>query len=125
MGTAPWQRAFIAIVIFAVPVLAALLLWTSWQRAGVVFLGLSLAGSLVFGVYYHFAATGIDSVFNALHQHWGVWFRITAGLLALVEATGCGWCGHAYWYFGNPVVMARALEPEGNHAGSETRPLPH
>src|SRR6266568_2285860 len=70
----PWQRVFIAMVILAAPVLAALLLWTRWQRAGLVFLGLSLAGSLFFGLYFHFVATGTDSVFNPIHTQWSVWF---------------------------------------------------
>ncbi len=107
-----WQRAFIAIVIFAVPVLAALLLWTRRQTEGVVVLGLSLAGSLVFGLYYHFVAAGIDRVFNPTHTPWRGWFRITAVLLALVEATGCAWCILTDKYFrtareqGGPAVKA-------------------
>ena len=93
-----WQRAFIAIVIFGAPVLAALLLWALWQKAGVALLGLSLAGSLIFGLYFHFLAGGTDSVFSPIHAPWGVGFRITAGLLALVEATGCAWCSLTYNY---------------------------
>jgi hypothetical protein len=101
----PWQRTFIAIVIFAAPVLAALLLWTHWQSAGVVFLGLSLAASLVFGLYYHFGAAGIDNVFNPIHTGWDIWFRISASLLALVEATGCAWCSRSYKYFTNTAFV--------------------
>jgi hypothetical protein len=104
-----WQSAFIAIVIFGMPVLAALLLWTPWQRAGVVFLGVSLAGSLVFGLYFHFVAGGRDSVFNPIDTQWGIWFRVTSGLLALIEATGCAWCSLAYKYFRNT-----AITPGGN-----------
>jgi Mn2+/Fe2+ NRAMP family transporter len=87
----PWQRLFIAIVIFAVPVLAALLLWTRWQRAGMTLLGISLGGALLFGLYYHFVAGGPDSVFNPIHTHWNMRFAVTAVLLALVEITGCVW----------------------------------
>jgi hypothetical protein len=99
IGPSSWQRAFIAIVIFGAPVLAALLLWTPWQKRGVVFLGLALAGSLVFGLYYHFVAGGRDNVFNPTHTPWDGWFRITAVLLALVELTGCAWCSSTYNYF--------------------------
>lgn len=88
----PRQNAFIAIVIFASPVLAALLLWTRWQRTGIALLGISLGGALLFGLYYHFVAGGIDSVFNPIHTHWDIWFKITAVLLLLVEAAGCVWC---------------------------------
>ena len=109
----PWQRAFIAMVIFAAPVLAAilaaLLLWTRRQRAGVVFLGLSLAGSLFFGLYYHFVAAGIDNVFNPIHTRWGGWFRVTSAWLVLVEVIGCAWCRLAYKHFRNT-----AITPGGN-----------
>jgi hypothetical protein len=88
----PWQHTFIALVIFAAPALAAPLLWTRWQRIGMTLLGISLGGSLLFGLYYHFVAGGIDSVFNPIHTHWNLWFRITAALLALVELAGCIWC---------------------------------
>ncbi|HEY6126940.1 MAG TPA: hypothetical protein VIW23_02045 [Candidatus Acidoferrum sp.] len=87
-----WQSAFIAIVIFSSPVLAAFLLWTRWQRTGITFLGISLGGSLLFGLYYHFVASGIDSVFNPIQSHWNIWFRVTSVLLAVVELAGCVWC---------------------------------
>jgi hypothetical protein len=105
----PWQRVFIAIAVFVAPVLAALLLWTSWQRAGVVLLGLFLAGSLVFGLYYHFVAAGIDNIFNPIHTPWGVWFLITSGLLALVEVTGCAWCILTHEYFRNTAITLITL----------------
>jgi hypothetical protein len=105
----PWQRAFIQMFIFATPVLAALLLWTRWQRAGVVFLGLSLAASLVFGLYYHFVATGIDSVFNPIYTRWGSWFRVTSGLLAMVEATACIWCSRTDKYFRNTAFIGNSM----------------
>jgi hypothetical protein len=87
-----WQSAFIAIVIFSSPVLAAFLLWTRWQRTGITFFGISLGGSLLFGLYYHFVASGTDSVFNPIQSHWNIWFRITSVLLAVVELAGCIWC---------------------------------
>ena len=55
-------------------------------------LGMSLGGSLLFGLYFHFIAGGIDSAFNPIHTHWNIWFRITAVLLTVVEITGCVWC---------------------------------
>jgi len=87
----PWQRLFIAIVIFAAPVFAALLLWTRWPRAGMTLLGISLGAALLFGLYFHFVAGGTDSIFNPIHTHWNIWFRVTAILLALVELAGCVW----------------------------------
>jgi hypothetical protein len=48
IGVITWQKAFIAIVIFVVPLIATLMLWTRVRKLGVILLGLSLAGSLVF-----------------------------------------------------------------------------
>lgn len=86
-----WQSAFIAIVILIAPLLAMILLWTRLQRAGVYVLGMSMAGSLVFGVYYHFLLASADNVFTLGQQAWTGEFRITAVLLAVIEAVGCVW----------------------------------
>lgn len=91
IATSVWQSAFIAIVILAAPLLAMILLWTRLQRAGVYVLGISMAGSLVFGVYYHFLFASTDNVFALGQQAWTAAFRITAVLLALIEAVGCAW----------------------------------
>jgi hypothetical protein len=42
-----WQLAFIALVIFAAPVMAAVLLWTRYRVTGAWLLVASTAGSLV------------------------------------------------------------------------------
>ena len=92
IGVGTWRSAFIAIVIFAAPLFAMILLWMRFQTAGLYSLGISMAGSLIFGVYYHFVVAGAD---NAVGMGPGVWrtaFRITAGLLAAIEALGCAWC---------------------------------
>jgi hypothetical protein len=102
----PWQHAFIAVVIFLAPVLAAALLWTRWHRTGMTLLGISLGGSLLFGLYYHFVASGIDSVFSPIHGRSNIWFRITAVLLALVELAGCIWCSVPRRYSGNSSFKA-------------------
>ena len=102
----PGQRLFIAIVIVAVPVLAALLLWTRWPRAGIALLGISLGSSLLFGLYYHFVAGGTDSVFNPIHTRWDIWFRTTAILLALLELAGCAWSFMPRRFFWNSGFKA-------------------
>ena len=92
IGVATWQSAFIAIVIFAAPLLAMILLWMHFQTAGVFLLGTSMVGSLIFGVYYHFVVSGADNAFEMGSGDWNTAFRITAGLLAAIEALGCAWC---------------------------------
>jgi hypothetical protein len=83
-----WQKAFIASIIFVIPLIAMMMLWTRLRKLGAVLLGLSLAGSLVFGVSYHVLIAGPDNAFGQYHSHWGSAFRVTAILLALIEAAG-------------------------------------
>jgi len=92
IGVDTWQFAFIAIVIFAAPLFAMILLWMRFQPAGVFLIGISMAGSLIFGVYYHFVVPGADNVFGMGPGVWNTAFRITAGLLAAIEALGFAWC---------------------------------
>jgi len=90
-----WQSTFIAVVIVIGPVLALALLWMRLRGIGFVLLSITMAGSLVFGVAYHFVVPGSD---NALELHSGYWeslFRTTAIWLAVIEAGAIAWCGWA------------------------------
>ena len=91
IGANAWQGAFIAMIIFAGPLLAIALLWTRLRRTGLILLSSSMAGSLMFGLTYHFLATGAD---NALEMNRGNWqnvFGTTALLLAAIELVGTAW----------------------------------
>ena len=59
-----WQLAYIAIVIYAAPVVAASVLWTRYRFAGAWLLAASMAGSFAFGLLYHFVIPGPDNVFT-------------------------------------------------------------
>jgi len=83
------------------------MLWTHERKLGVILLGLSLAGSLVFGVGYHFLIAGPDNALGAYHSDWWSAFRATAVLLALIEATGLGWC-----------IWLLHFEPSGKEEGA-------
>src|SRR5215831_16626107 len=78
IGARTWQNAFIAIVIFAGPVLSLALLWTRLRRIGVLALALTMSGSLVFGIAYHFLLPGMDNVAGHHHGEWESLFTITA-----------------------------------------------
>ena len=83
-----FQSAYVLLVITLAPVAAALLLWARRMRPGFVVLALSMAGSLVFGVYWHYVADSPDNVF---HLHEGTLqsvFRSTALVLMVSEACG-------------------------------------
>ena len=86
-----WQSTFVTIVVLISPLVAMILLWTRFQKAGMYLLAISMAGSFVFGVYYHFIAAGADNTFTLSPQPWTAEFRITAVLVAVIEATGCAW----------------------------------
>jgi len=85
------QESFIAIVIVFVPLVAGYFLWKYRLRLGSAVLTISMAGALVFGVYYHFMASGPD---NVDYDHpgtvakWHNLFEDTAIDLALIEGLG-------------------------------------
>lgn len=58
------QNAFIVSVIMAAPVVAGVLVWTQYRRAGTLILAASMFGALVFGAYHHFLDPGIDNISN-------------------------------------------------------------
>ena len=82
-----WQNIYIALVIVIGPVVSGILLWRS-PRSGFALLVLSMTGSFLFGIYYHFVAPGPDNV-AFLHPHpWMQTFRVSAVMLAVVELGG-------------------------------------
>jgi hypothetical protein len=88
MSLPSWQLAFIAVVIYAAPVVAAVLLWTTYRATGAWLLVASMAGSLVFGLLYHFLVPGADNVFAQPPGTWRAAFVVTAVLLSSLQATG-------------------------------------
>jgi hypothetical protein len=82
-----WQNFYVLIVINLLPIAAAIMMWRR-NRWGFLLLLLSMAGSFVFGVFYHFIAAGSDNV-NSLGIHpWSNTFLWSAVFLALVELAG-------------------------------------
>jgi hypothetical protein len=91
IGVSTWQKAFIAIVIIVTPLVATTMLWSRRRKLGVILLGLSLAGSLAFGVSYHFLIPGPDNAIGMFRSDRRPAFQATAVLLALTEAAGFIW----------------------------------
>jgi hypothetical protein len=81
----PWQTAFVMIVILALPPVAAILLWTRLNKAGLILLTTSMVGSLIFGVYFHYVAISPDHVSHLPPGEARGLFRSTALLLVLSE----------------------------------------
>jgi hypothetical protein len=90
-----WQGSFIAVVIVIGPVVAMALLWMRLRGIGFVLLSITMAGSLAFGVAYHFLLPGSDNALELHSGHWESLFRTTAIWLAVTEAGAIAWCGWA------------------------------
>ena len=83
----PMAALYVLVVIVAGP-LIGLALMRSGRRVGSWMIALTLAGSLAFGVAYHFVLANPDHVAH-VDPHWRRSFATTAGLLAVTEALGC------------------------------------
>ncbi len=84
------QSLFVGIVIFLIPIIAAVLLWTQFYRIGSWLLLSSMAGSILFGLYNHFIAIGPDHVSQVVFEGWGLLFQVTAILILIVDGLGSG-----------------------------------
>jgi hypothetical protein len=84
------QTLFIGIVIFLIPIIAAVLLWTQFYRIGSWLLLGSMTGSLLFGLYNHFIVMSPDHVSQVSFAGWGLLFQVTAFLILIVDGLGCG-----------------------------------
>ena len=91
----PGQNAYVVIVIAITPLFAMVLLWTRYVRMGQVLLVVSMAGSLIFGVLYHYLVLSPDHIFYIPPGDAAGMFRLTALLLMLTELFGvvAGWVG--------------------------------
>ena len=86
----PAQLAFIFPVIIVAPVVAGFML-LKFEKFGTVLLTVSMFGSFVFGVYYHFIAETIDHVAHVARLEplfWSQMFVATSYLLAISEMLG-------------------------------------
>jgi len=78
IGLSPTETGFVLVVIGLCPLVAMGLLWTSWKTSGLVLLVLSMAGSLLFGLYHHFLVMGPDHVGEQIQGLWATTFALTA-----------------------------------------------
>jgi fatty-acid desaturase len=92
IGLETWQQAFVAVAILVGPLMAVVVLWTSWKKLGAILLAVCMLGASAFGIFYHFLFPSADSIFFLKPSGWDEWFVITALLLATIETTCFGWC---------------------------------
>jgi hypothetical protein len=82
-------NAYVLVVLFLAPIVAAGLLWTRRSRAGAWLLLWSMFGSLLFELYNHFMVMSPDHVSQVPADWWGHAFQMTAVATAVLEAAGC------------------------------------
>ncbi len=84
------QVLFIAGVITALPIIAVILIWRQRVIWAATVLLVSMAGSLLFGLYNHFAVVSPDHISQIPSTSLGTLFQATAILLAVSEGIGIG-----------------------------------
>ncbi len=84
---APWQNAFINVVIVLLPLIGAVALWTRFRRFGLSAIVLGMTGALVFGVVHHYMLVSPDHIAHLPHgePHVHAAFQWTAGVIAMLE----------------------------------------
>jgi ACR3 family arsenite efflux pump ArsB len=88
VGLSNWQNIYVLTVIVIAPLIAMVLIWTRLARPGLVLLVISMGGSLIFGVAYHYVVISPDHVSHIPPGDAQGLFRTTALLLVLTELFG-------------------------------------
>jgi hypothetical protein len=88
VGLSEWQTIYVITVILMAPLIAIPWLWTRYARVGLLMLVISMAGSLIFGVIYHYVIVSPDHVSHLPPGAAQGVFRMSALLLALIELFG-------------------------------------
>jgi hypothetical protein len=88
VGLSEWQTIYVITVILMAPLIAIPWLWTRYARVGLIMLVISMAGSLIFGVIYHYVIVSPDHVSHLPPGAAQSIFRLTALLLVLTELFG-------------------------------------
>jgi hypothetical protein len=88
VGLSTWQNLYVMIVITLAPLIAVFLLWMARGWLGFIVLTVSMAGSLIFGGYYHYVGISPDHVSHLPPGDAQGLFRVTAVLLLVTELFG-------------------------------------
>ncbi len=88
VGLSNWQNLYVFVVIVLAPVVALVLSFTRYVRAGLWLLLASMLGSLIFGACYHYIIISPDHVAHLPAGEARGLFRVTAVLLLITETFG-------------------------------------
>src|SRR5215467_9911461 len=76
IGLSVWGSIFVIGVIGIGPIAGLLLLWAGRVRSGAMTLALTMAGSLLFGLWNHFVVSGPDHVAHLPEGPWKSTFQV-------------------------------------------------
>ena len=82
------QLAFVIVVIYVLPVVGGILVWTKRRVTGAWLVTLSMLASLLFGFINHFTRISPDYVLEVPENPWRHSFVVSAALLAVTETVG-------------------------------------
>ena len=88
VGLSAWQNWYVVVVITLAPLVALALVWMRQERIGFALLVISMAGSLIFGGYFHYIGISPDHVSHLPPGDAQGTFRATAVLLLATELFG-------------------------------------
>lgn len=88
VGLSLWQQLYVSTVITLAPLVAIVLLWARQTKSAFLVLTISMAGSLIFGGYYHYLLVSPDHVSHLPAGDERGLFRLTAALLLVTELFG-------------------------------------
>ena len=88
IALATWQHVYVIVVILLAPLVALVLSWTRYVRAGIWLLLGSMLGSLIFGAVHHYIIVSNDHVAHLPPGEARGLFRVTAMLLLVTETVG-------------------------------------
>jgi hypothetical protein len=88
VGLSNWQQTYVIVVILLAPLIALVLSWTRYVKAGIWLLLGSMLGSLIFGAVYHYIIISNDHVAYLPPGDARGLFRVTALLLLVTETSG-------------------------------------
>lgn len=103
VGLSIWQEIYVIAVILLAPLVALIISWTRYAKAGFFLLLGSMFASLIFGASYHYIIISNDHVAHLPPGEARGLFSFTALLLLITEALGV-------------VVAGVALRPSTDYA---------
>ena len=98
---------FILLAVYLLPLVAIWRLRAAGSSAAAILLLVSMGGALIYGIVFHYGLPTPDHVSQVPHTPSGALFRVTAGLLAPLEAIGAA-LGLMAWRAARTVTFTGA-----------------